>query len=98
MLTTAAMTTAGDEPLWTLEDACNYFAAAGLPIKPDRLRKIIQGLEWVPVAEEPPAGDKGGRGRALYKSSDLMVLQARLAEFIATRGIRRRSTRRHAED
>lgn len=79
------------EPLWTVEDAAAYFAASGLPIRPDRLRKIIQGLDWAPYAEiraEP--GSAGGRGKALYKSSDLMVLHARLAEFVATRRIRRR--------
>lgn len=79
------------EPLWDVETACAYFARSGLPIKPDRLRKLIQGLDWAPDAEiraEP--GSKGGRGRALYKSSDMMIFHARLAEFVATRRIRRR--------
>lgn len=83
------------EPLWTLEEACEYFAASGLPITPARLRKIIQGLEWEPD-ERGPSGEQGGRGRGLYKSSDLMILHSRLTEFITTRGIRRRQPKRQA--
>lgn len=78
------------EPMWTVEEACDYFAAAGLPIRPDRLRKIIQGLEWEPAGTRAREPGETGRGKAVYRSSDMMILHARLAEFVATRGIRRR--------
>lgn len=77
------------DPMWTIEQACQYFTESGLPIKPERLTMIIQGLEWEPSGSMPP-GPKGGRGKALYPMGDVMWLHATLQDGIIRRGIRRR--------
>lgn len=75
-----------------MEQACAFFAQSGLPIRPDRLRLLIRGLDWAPAARGP-SPPQGGVGPALYWSADLMVLHARLAEFLESRGIPRRPPR-----
>lgn len=79
------------DPLWTVEEACAFFTESGLPIRPDRLQMIIRGLEWEPAGErKPPPGSRGGRGKPLYPMADMMILHARLSEWLVSRGIRRR--------
>lgn len=72
-----------DPPLWTVEQAAAYFAAAGIPVDPRRLAVIIgaRGLAWTPVGETRP-GEKGGRGKALYPVQDFQDLHRDLAEWL----------------
>ena len=77
------------DPMWTIEQACQYFTESGLPIDADHLSMIIQGLELEP-AGAGPSGPKGGRGKALYLMGDIMWLHATLQAGIIHRGIPRR--------
>jgi hypothetical protein len=73
-------------PAWTIDQACDYFAAAGLPIPggPRRLAAIIgrRALAWQPVGETP-SGERGGRGKALYPARDFQLLHRDLADWLA---------------
>ena len=83
----------GDEPAWTLDQACDYFAAGGVPIGPRHLAAIIRDIRaaaraagaadpLVPVGETR-SGELGGRGKALYRVSELMELHRDLARWVA---------------
>ena len=61
--------------VWTVEEACAYFADGGAPVDPDRLRLVIRALRWKPCGETP-SGEKGGRGKPLYPIADLMKLHS----------------------
>ena len=76
--------------MWTVEQAAQYFTESGLPIRPDRLAMILQGLEWEPDGELRIPG-RSGRGKALYSMGHIMWLHSTLQEGIIRRGIRRRS-------
>jgi hypothetical protein len=71
-------------PPWTVEQACDWFAAAGVPVPggPRRLAAIIKALAWKPVGETR-SGERGGRGKALYSSRDFQLLHRDLAEWLA---------------
>lgn len=73
---------------WTLREACEEFAKAGVPIDPDpvraayRLHLIIRGLQLEPAGRGPSAGEQGGRGQNLYPISELQRLHAALAPWL----------------
>lgn len=69
-------------PAWTIEQASDYFAAAGVPVEPRRLASIIRALAWRPVGETR-SGERGGRGKALYPARDFQLLHRDLAEWLA---------------
>jgi hypothetical protein len=75
------MPPAGDAPVWSVEEASRYFADAGIPVEPRRLAAIIRALDWRPVGETR-SGVKGGRGKALYLTSDFQRLHRDLAEWL----------------
>lgn len=70
------------QPAWTVEEACDYFAAAGIPVEPRRLAAIIRALAIAPVGSTR-SGERGGRGKALYPVADLQALHRDLAEWLA---------------
>ena len=69
------------EPTWTVDQACEYFAASGIPVAPRRLAAIIRALAISP-AGETRAGERGGRGKALYSVRELQALHRDLAEWL----------------
>jgi hypothetical protein len=81
------------EQLWTVEQACAYFARGGLPVEADTLTVIIReirktpgGRDRLPAMGETPPGPAGGRGKALYRARDLMLLHRDLAPWVAHDG------------
>lgn len=77
---------AEDDPAWTIEEACAYFAAGGAPVDPDRIAKMIIPV-GVPVAGRGPSpGPQGGRGKSRYPLAELMRIHAFLVEADARRG------------
>jgi hypothetical protein len=75
------------ELAWTVDQACAYFEASGVPIDPVRatavlkLTAIIRALEIRPVGRAP-SGPQGGVGRALYSVRQLQALHRDLAEWL----------------
>jgi hypothetical protein len=82
-----------DEPVWTVDQAAAYFAAGGVPIGPRHLAAIIRDIraaaraagadDRLVPAGETPSGELGGRGKALYRVSELMELHRDLARWVA---------------
>jgi hypothetical protein len=68
------------EGLWTVDEACGWFASQGDHADPAQLRAIIRALHWLP-AGEAQAGPKGGRGHALYPIRALMDLHKAVTEL-----------------
>jgi len=72
---------------WTVADACEQFAAAGMPVDPAAFRLVIKAVRLTgklkPVGEKrAPAGSKGGRGWPVYAISDMQRLHARMADLL----------------
>lgn len=84
--------TPGD--LWTIGEACAYFAGAGLPVRPEPFRVIIRELHRIetawggtrlePAGHAPPC-EQGGRGKALYQAEALMDLHTALLPWLLPR-------------
>lgn len=66
---------------WTIKEACEQFAAAGVPVTPYRLRKAIGAAGLEPVGRGPSSGPQGGRGQNRYPISELQRLHAALAPW-----------------
>jgi hypothetical protein len=75
-----------DDPAWTIEEACAYFAAGGAPVDPDRIAKMIAPVGVPVTGRAPSAGPQGGRGKARYPLAELMRIHAFLIEADARRG------------
>lgn len=67
---------------WTIDEACQEFAAAGLTVDPRRFRVIVRNLPGLQRCGEAPKGPKGGRGDALYPIGDLQELITRLEPWL----------------
>jgi hypothetical protein len=67
---------------WTLEEACEQFAAAGMPVDPERFRMAVTRVARLPRIGETPSGEKGGRGKLLYEIGQLQRLHAALAPWL----------------
>ena len=72
-------------PLWTVEEACDYFRAGGLPITPVRLRLIIRGLPGFTPAGTAPSSERGGRGKTMYPAADLLRLHTAVTPWLTSR-------------
>jgi hypothetical protein len=72
-------------PGWTISEACEEFAAAGLPVDPDRFRVAVVRVARIPRVGETrqPPGSKGGRGHPLYPIGELQRLHSALAPWLA---------------
>jgi hypothetical protein len=62
--------------------AVEQFAEAGMPVDEDRFRIAVTRVARLPRAGEMPAGEKGGRGRALYPVGELQRLHSALAPWL----------------
>jgi hypothetical protein len=62
--------------------ACEQFAEAGMPVDEARFRIAVTRVARLPRAGEMPAGEKGGRGYALYEIGELQRLHAALAPWL----------------
>jgi len=71
-----------DAPLWTINEACAYFAESGVPVAPWRLRLMIRAVGLKP-AGETASGPKGGRGEAMYDAGVLQRLHSKMVPFLA---------------
>jgi hypothetical protein len=68
---------------WTVEEACEQFRQAGVPMDPDGLRIIIRHLPGFPFAGRAPSrSPQGGRGATLHPIADLQRLHGKLAEWL----------------
>jgi hypothetical protein len=65
---------------WTVTEAREQFEQAGLPV--DGLARIIRALPGFQRIGETPAGEKGGRGHALYSIGELQRLHAALSPWL----------------
>ena len=68
---------------WTITEAVEQFAAAGMPVDEDRFRIAVTRVARIPRAGETPSGTKGGRGHPLYPIGELQRLHAALAPWLA---------------
>jgi len=62
--------------------ACEQFAEAGMPVDEARFRIAVTRVARLPRAGEMPAGEKGGRGYALYPIGELQRLHSALAPWL----------------
>jgi len=62
--------------------ACEQFAEAGMPVDEARFRIAVTRVARLPRAGEMPAGEKGGRGYALYEIGELQRLHSALAPWL----------------
>jgi hypothetical protein len=67
---------------WTISEACEQFAAAGMPVDEDRFRIAVTRVARIKRAGETPKGPLGGRGHVLYPISELQLLHAALAPWL----------------
>ena len=65
---------------WTVEEAVAEFARTGIPM--DGLARIIRALPGFQRIGETTAGEKGGRGYALYDIGQLQRLHSALAPWL----------------
>lgn len=76
---------------WTVEEACEAFREAGVPVDPDpgkaayRFRLIVRGLQLQPSGRAPSPGPQGGRGQDRYPIADLQRIHSALSPWL-TRG------------
>jgi hypothetical protein len=69
---------------WTIAEAVEQFAAAGMPVDEDRFRIAVTRVARIPRAGETrqPPGSKGGRGHPLYDIGQLQRLHAALTPWL----------------
>ena len=67
---------------WTLEEACEQFAKAGMPVDEARFRVAVTRVARLRRVGETPSGEKGGRGKLLYEIGQLQRLHAALAPWL----------------
>ena len=67
---------------WTISEAVEQFAMAGMPVDPARFRIAVTRVARIPRAGEAPSGAKGGRGQSLYPIGELQRLLAALAPWL----------------
>lgn len=67
---------------WTISEACEQFAAAGLPVDPRRFRMVIRALPGFKSVGETASTARGGRGHAIYEIGDLQRLHSALAPWL----------------
>ena len=69
---------------WTIAEAVEQFAAAGMPVDEARFRIAVTRMARLKRAGETrqPPGSKGGRGHPLYEIGDLQRLHADVAKWI----------------
>ena len=65
--------------------ACAQFAEAGMPVDEARFRIAVTRVARIPRTGEMQAGEKGGRGRALYPVGELQDLHRALAPWLVIR-------------
>ena len=88
----ARLTAAGDgwivdeEPGWTIAEAVAEFAAAGMPVDPERFRLAVTRVARIRRTGETPPGEKGGRGKFLYPIGELQRLHSALAPWLTGSG------------
>lgn len=70
---------------WTIKEACEQFAAAGVPITPYRFGLVIRAVQLPAAGRAPSPGPQGGRGQTLYPISELQRLHSALAPWLITR-------------
>lgn len=69
---------------WTIAEAVEQFAAAGMPVDEDRFRIAVTRVARIRRAGETASGAKGGRGHPLYPIEQLQRLHAALAPWLTT--------------
>jgi hypothetical protein len=71
---------------WTVAEALEQFAAAGMPVDPVAFRLVIRAARRTgklrPVSHTPP-GEHGGRGWPRYGIGDLQQLHRDNARWLA---------------
>ncbi len=72
------------DPEWTVDDAAAYFTESGIPCTGDQLAAIIARLPGFTPVGRAPSGPQGGLGKSLYKMSEMMRLNSKLAEWLVT--------------
>ena len=70
---------------WTIAEAVEQFAAAGMPVDEARFRIAVTKMARLRRVGETASGPSGGRGRPLYGISDLQQLHADVAKWIPAR-------------
>ncbi len=68
---------------WTLKEALEQFAAAGMPVDADRFRLAVTRVARIPAVSHTPSGAKGGRGYLMYDIGQLQRLHSALAPWLA---------------
>jgi hypothetical protein len=69
-------------PGWTISEACEDSAAAGLPVEERQLRAIIRNLPGLTPVGETKSGPHGGRGHPLYEIREMQDLVTALARWL----------------
>ncbi len=64
---------------WTVPDALDQFAAAGMPLDETGFRAFVRAARRVgkikPIGEKrKPAGSEGGRGAAIYDIAQMQLM------------------------
>ena len=67
---------------WTIAEAVEQFAMAGMPVDEDRFRIAVTRVARIKRAGEAPKGPLGGRGHATYPIGELQRLHAALAPWL----------------
>ena len=67
---------------WTLKEALEQFAAAGMPVDADRFRIAVTRVARIPAVSHTPSGAKGGRGYLMYDIGQLQRLHAALSPWL----------------
>jgi hypothetical protein len=70
---------------WTIAEAVAEFAAAGLPVDPDRFRVAVVRVARIPRVGETKSGPSGGRGHPLYPIGELQRLHSALAPWLTAK-------------
>jgi len=67
---------------WTVSEAVDEFARAGMPVDPGRFRIAVTRVARIQRVGETPSGERGGRGHALYEIGELQRLHSALAPWL----------------
>ena len=72
---------------WTISEALEQFAAAGMPVDEARFRVAVTRVARIPRVGETPSGEKGGRGKLLYDVGQLHRLHAALVPWLTPQAL-----------